>query len=140
MKLFWVPGHCDLDGNEKADELARQGSGLIFCVSISTCVVRKIRNSGQFKLTLHSEPKDRGAGNPSNCLKNPIGIWQNIYSICPWTALGFWSQWWPDTASQNRTHIKPHLWSMLHWSKVGMSFSVWHRIMEKLITDQNQKW
>jgi RNase H len=24
VQLQWVPGHCDFDGNEKADELARQ--------------------------------------------------------------------------------------------------------------------
>lgn len=27
VKLYWVPGHCDIEGNEKADALARQGSG-----------------------------------------------------------------------------------------------------------------
>jgi RNase H len=29
--LFWVPGHCDILGNEKADELAKRGSGSSFC-------------------------------------------------------------------------------------------------------------
>ena len=28
ITLLWVPSHCDLEGNEKADELANQGSKL----------------------------------------------------------------------------------------------------------------
>ena len=26
VKLCWVPGHCNISGNESADELARRGS------------------------------------------------------------------------------------------------------------------
>jgi ribonuclease HI len=26
VRLFWVPGHCDIKGNEEADRLARMGS------------------------------------------------------------------------------------------------------------------
>jgi hypothetical protein len=31
VKRLWDPEQWDIDGNEKADELARQGSGSKFC-------------------------------------------------------------------------------------------------------------
>lgn len=31
VNLLWVPGHTRVDGNEKADELARQGAATTFC-------------------------------------------------------------------------------------------------------------
>jgi hypothetical protein len=45
--LFWVPGHCDIKGNEETDRMARMGSdshfwGPEFCVPLSTSIVRDI--------------------------------------------------------------------------------------------------
>jgi hypothetical protein len=31
VELFWVSGYCGVEGNEKADELARMGSDSQFC-------------------------------------------------------------------------------------------------------------
>jgi ribonuclease HI len=31
VRLSWVPGHCDIAGNEMADKMARGGSAEIFC-------------------------------------------------------------------------------------------------------------
>jgi hypothetical protein len=31
VRLFWVPGHCAIKGNEEADRLARMGSDSHFC-------------------------------------------------------------------------------------------------------------
>jgi ribonuclease HI len=31
VRLSWVPGHCDIAGNEMADKLVRGGSAAIFC-------------------------------------------------------------------------------------------------------------
>jgi ribonuclease HI len=31
VRLFWVPGHCDIKGNGEADRLARMGSDSHFC-------------------------------------------------------------------------------------------------------------
>jgi len=28
VRVKWCPGHCGVEGNEKADELAKAGSGL----------------------------------------------------------------------------------------------------------------
>jgi ribonuclease HI len=41
--LLWVPGHCDIQGNEDADALAREGSKSPFlsldtAISFSPCV------------------------------------------------------------------------------------------------------
>jgi ribonuclease HI len=57
VKLFWVPGHGDIDGNEKADELARKGSETKFCgpepfLPLSPSVVR--RNTKEWALSAHS--------------------------------------------------------------------------------------
>ena len=57
VKLFWVPGHCDINGNEKADELARTGSGTYFygpepCLPLSLSVVRQ--NTKEWADNAHS--------------------------------------------------------------------------------------
>jgi ribonuclease HI len=31
VRLSWVPGHCDIAGNEMADKMARGGSAAILC-------------------------------------------------------------------------------------------------------------
>jgi ribonuclease HI len=31
MRLFWVPGHCNVKGNEEADMLARMSLDSLFC-------------------------------------------------------------------------------------------------------------
>jgi ribonuclease HI len=31
VRLSWVPGHCDIAGNEMADKMVREGSSAIFC-------------------------------------------------------------------------------------------------------------
>jgi ribonuclease HI len=47
VKLFWVPGQSYIFGNDKAEELARQGSGSTFCepepcLPLSSSVVQQI--------------------------------------------------------------------------------------------------
>jgi hypothetical protein len=44
VRLFWMPGHCDIKGNEEANRLARMGSDSHFlkpepCVPFSASVV-----------------------------------------------------------------------------------------------------
>jgi hypothetical protein len=45
VRLFWVPGHCDIKDNKEADRLARMGSNSHFCrpepcVPLSASIVR----------------------------------------------------------------------------------------------------
>jgi hypothetical protein len=45
--LAWVPGHCDIQGNEEADRLARQVSGLPLqgpepAIGIPRCLAREV--------------------------------------------------------------------------------------------------
>jgi hypothetical protein len=45
VRLFWVPGHCNIKGNKEADRLARMGSDSYFCgpgpcVPLSASIVR----------------------------------------------------------------------------------------------------
>jgi hypothetical protein len=53
----WVPGHCDIHGNEEADALARAASSLVFvgpepCLPLTPSSVRQ-REREWFKITLH---------------------------------------------------------------------------------------
>ncbi|XP_062715525.1 uncharacterized protein LOC134291594 [Aedes albopictus] len=41
VNIYWVPGHCGIDGNEKADELARIGSNQPFLGPEPFCGVSK---------------------------------------------------------------------------------------------------
>jgi hypothetical protein len=68
-----VPGHCDIFGNEKADKLARRGSGSAFCgpepcLLLSTSFVRQETKewAGQSQLTHVIGLKFPVAGNQNN--------------------------------------------------------------------------
>ena len=50
VTLFWVPGHMDIEGNKRADELARKGSAqnllwaLPFIITAISSLRKKIEN------------------------------------------------------------------------------------------------
>jgi ribonuclease HI len=50
VKLFWVSGHCDINGNEKADELWRRRA-LSKSLPLSPSVVRQ--NTKEWALSAH---------------------------------------------------------------------------------------
>jgi ribonuclease HI len=58
VRLFWVPGHCDMEGNEEADRLARMRSDSHFCgpepcVPKSASIVRDMNR--KWVIDVHSK-------------------------------------------------------------------------------------
>ena len=57
VTLAWVPGHSGYPGNEKADELARQGASMAFMGPEPSCGIAKARVKQVIKQWITKESK-----------------------------------------------------------------------------------
>jgi hypothetical protein len=63
MRLFWVPVHCDIKGNEEAERVARVGSDSYFCgpepyVPLSASIVRDMNRKSLTQVANNQIPHE----------------------------------------------------------------------------------